>query len=186
MPTVRSDDYAGREAVEAPPHPPQSPRSTARLIKHGLDRVLALCALLVTSPLLAVTALAIRPHGPVLQRDRRLGEAGRTILVLSFAMSEEMRRSRAWGVAVATGLTALPQLWNVVRGDVSLVGPRPRSLDSAAPPARPGLTGLAQLEQLSRPLSVCEQLELDDQYARTWSLGLDARIVLRTVWRVLW
>jgi lipopolysaccharide/colanic/teichoic acid biosynthesis glycosyltransferase len=185
MPTVRSDDYAGHEAVEPPPPPPSSPRSAARLMKHALDRVLALCGLLVTTPLIAITALAIRRHGPILRRDRRLGEGGRTIVVLSFAITDEMCRSRAWRLAVAAGLTALPQLWNVVRGDISLVGPRPRSVDAAAPPCRPGLTGLAQLEQLSRPVTVCEQLELDDEYARTWSLGLDARIVLRTFWRVL-
>ncbi len=185
MPTVRSDDYAGRREVEGPP-PPPSPRSAARLVKHGLDRVLALCGLLVTAPLIAVTALAIRRHGPVLRRDRRLGEAGRSIVVLSFAITAEMCRSRAWRVAVRIGLTALPQLWNVVRGDISIVGPRPRPLGSSAPPARPGLTGLAQVEQIARPLTVGEQLELDDEYARTWSLGLDARIVLRTVWRVLW
>jgi lipopolysaccharide/colanic/teichoic acid biosynthesis glycosyltransferase len=184
MPTVRSDEYAGRKAVDVPPPPPR-PRSAARLIKHGLDRLLALCGLLVTSPLIAVTALAIRRHGPVLQRDRRLGEAGDTIAVLSFAITPEMCRSRAWRIAVNVGLTALPQLWNVVRGDMSIVGPRPRPLDSTPPPARPGLTGLAQVEQVARPLTVGEQLELDDEYARRWSLGLDARIVLRTLWRVL-
>lgn len=50
---------------------------------------------------------------------------------------------------------------------------------------RPGLTGLAQLEQLQRWLSLTEQLELDEDYARTWSLALDARIVWRTLWVVL-
>ena len=84
-----------------------------------------------------------------------------------------------------TGLTALPQLWNVVRGDMSIVGPRPRELGFEPPLVRPGLTGLAQLAQLERWLSVAEQLELDDEYARTWSLGLDARIVWRTMWCVL-
>jgi lipopolysaccharide/colanic/teichoic acid biosynthesis glycosyltransferase len=66
---------------------------------------------------------------------------------------------------------------------MSIVGPRPREPGFEAPPARPGLTGLAQLEQLDRWLSVAEQLELDETYARTWSLGLDARIVWRTFTR---
>ena len=57
--------------------------------------------------------------------------------------------------------------------------------DLAPPPVRPGLTGLAQLAQLERWVSVAEQLELDHEYARTWSLALDARIVWRTMWCVL-
>jgi lipopolysaccharide/colanic/teichoic acid biosynthesis glycosyltransferase len=84
-----------------------------------------------------------------------------------------------------TGLTALPQLWSVVRGEMSIIGPRPRETAFDPPPMRPGLTGLAQLEQLERWLSIAQQIELDAEYARTWSLALDARIVWRTMWCVL-
>ena len=86
---------------------------------------------------------------------------------------------------VVSGAAALPQLWGVVRGELSLVGPRPRELGLEPPPVRPGLTGLAQLAQLDGRLALADQLQLDDEYARTWSLGLDIRIAWRTIVRTL-
>jgi lipopolysaccharide/colanic/teichoic acid biosynthesis glycosyltransferase len=116
----------------------------------------------------------------------RVGEAGKVIVVRSFAVTDPMcSRSRAWRLVRGTGVTVLPQLWSVVRGDMSIIGPRPREAGSRPPLVRPGITGLAQLAQLERWLSVAEQLEIDDEYARTWSLALDARIVWRTMWCVL-
>jgi lipopolysaccharide/colanic/teichoic acid biosynthesis glycosyltransferase len=166
--------------------PPLRRRRGLRL-KHALDRVAAACALLVTAPVFLGIALALRLRGPgpVLVRRERAGEGGRLVLVRSFAITDELCRSRAWRLVASTGATALPQLWSVLRGEMSIVGPRPREVGFEPPPARPGLTGLAQLAQLDRWLSVAEQLSLDEEYARTWSLGLDARIVARTMWRVL-
>ena len=167
---------------------PPPRRSAARTVKHAFDRISAACGLLVTLPLLAMVALALRVRGSgaVLRRVERVGESGKVIVVRSFAVTEAMStRSRGWRMVRGAGLTVLPQLWNVVRGDMSIVGPRPRVLGVEPPLVRPGLTGLAQLAQLERWLSVAEQLELDDEYAHTWSLALDARIVWRTMWRVL-
>ena len=125
--------------------------------------------------MIAAVALALRLRGgPVLRREERIGHRGRPVVVRSFAIADEM-----WPARI--GVPALPQLWSVACGRMSIVGPRPREPGFEAPPARPGLTGLAQLEQLERWLSVAEQLELDDRYARTWSLGLDARIMWRTL-----
>jgi lipopolysaccharide/colanic/teichoic acid biosynthesis glycosyltransferase len=166
----------------------RSPRPRALWLKHAIDRVVAACGLIVTAPLLAGLAIALRLRGgePILRRDERLGQDGRLIVVLSFAVTEALcLRSRAWRLVAGSGMTALPQLWSVLRGDMSVIGPRPRDTDLPAPPMRPGLTGLAQLEQLERRLSISEQLRLDDDYARTWSLALDARIVWRTMWCVL-
>jgi lipopolysaccharide/colanic/teichoic acid biosynthesis glycosyltransferase len=163
-------------------------RSPALTVKHAFDRASAACGLIVTLPLLAAVALVLhfRATGPVLRRVERVGEHGRLIVVRSFAVTEAMcTRSRGWRLVRGTGLTALPQLWTVLRGQMSVIGPRPRDLGREPPLARPGLTGLAQLAQLERWLSVAEQLELDDEYARTWSLALDARIVWRTMWCVL-
>ena len=117
----------------------------------------------------------------MLRREERVGESGKAIVVRSFAVTEAMSDPVRWRMVRGVGLTALPQLWNVACGRMSIVGPRPREPGFEAPPARPGLTGLAQLAQLERWLSVAEQLELDDRYAHTWSLGLDARIVWRTL-----
>ena len=167
---------------------PAPRRSAARTLKHAFDRVSAACGLLVTLPLLAGVALALRVRGSgtVLRRIDRVGEGGKRIVVRSFAVTDAMcSRSRGWRLVRGTGLTVLPQLWNVVRGDMSIIGPRPREPGLEPPLVRPGLTGLAQLAQLERSLSVAEQLEFDDEYARTWSLALDARIVWRTMWCVL-
>jgi lipopolysaccharide/colanic/teichoic acid biosynthesis glycosyltransferase len=151
--------------------------------KYSIDRIAALCGLVVTAPLVAAIALALclSRERPVLRRTVLLGHHGRMVAVLSFAIPGE---PGVWRALDRMGIAALPQLWNVLRGQLSLVGPRPRTIDYPAPLARPGLTGLAQLEQLRRPLSPGELLELDDKYARSWSLGLDLRIVARTMWRV--
>ena len=170
------------------PDVPPAPRRTAPLlVKHALDRVIAASGLIVTAPLLAAVALGLRhATGRVLRRDHRLAEDGRLIVVRSFAITEDLRlRSRVWCIAASAGLAALPQLWSVLRGDMSVIGPRPREPGLTPPPMRPGLTGPAQLEQLRRWLPVAEQRELDADYARTWSLALDARIVWRTLWVVL-
>jgi lipopolysaccharide/colanic/teichoic acid biosynthesis glycosyltransferase len=192
---VRSQSrHAEGNARTAPPLPPTAgegprrPRTFALVLKHAIDRVLAACGLLVTSPLMAAVALALRYRvgGPVLRRADRVGENGRMIRVRSFAVTDELcRRSRAWRVVGGSGLTALPQLWSVLRGEMSIIGPRPREIGFPPPPMRPGLTGLAQLEQLERWVTASEQLELDDRYAYTWTLALDARIVWRTMWCVL-
>jgi lipopolysaccharide/colanic/teichoic acid biosynthesis glycosyltransferase len=174
-----------RASMPRTPEPP--PRRGGRRLKHVLDRVAAACGLVVTAPVLAGIALALRlwGPGPLLVRLERIGEQGRPLLVRSFAITDELCQSRGWRMVASTGATALPQLWSVLRGEMSIVGPRPREVGFEAPPARPGLTGLAQLAQLDRWLSVAERLELDEEYARTWSLALDARIIVRTIWRVL-
>lgn len=172
----------------ATPGVPTPARVTrGRTVKYVLDRVIGAVALLFTAPILALIALALLAARtrPLLQVDYRLGENGRMVALRSFAITEEQLRKRGWRLLVASGAAALPQLWNVVRGDLSLVGPRPRELGLEPPPVRPGLTGLAQLHQLDGWLALADQLQLDDEYARTWSLGLDARIAWRTVLRTL-
>jgi putative colanic acid biosysnthesis UDP-glucose lipid carrier transferase len=191
---VRSDRPQKQTVRRTHPLPPgsdldeQPPPSAALVVKHAIDRIVATCALIVTAPLLAIVALALRSRGPdpVLRREERLGEDGRLILLRSFAVTDDLcRESRFWRVVAGSGLTALPQLWSVLRGEMSIIGPRPRETGFDPPPMRPGLTGLAQLEQLERWLSIAQQIEFDAEYARTWTLALDARIVWRTMWCVL-
>ncbi len=157
------------------PTPSPAPSRRALVLKHALDRLIAAAGLLVTAPLIAGVALALRLRGgPVLHRRQRIGEGGRRFVLPTFAIPED-------GLLARLGVPALPQLWSVLTGRMSVVGPRPRVPGSEPPPARPGLTGLAQLEQLERWLSAADQLALDDRYAREWSLGLDARIMWRTL-----
>jgi lipopolysaccharide/colanic/teichoic acid biosynthesis glycosyltransferase len=170
MPVARTVDIERVRTHAEPPSPPPRPNPRALFVKRALDRVIALGGLVVMAPVFAGVALYLRLRGgPVLRREERIGYRGRPVLVRSFA------------VTGASAVGALPQLWSVACGRMSIVGPRPREPGFEAPPALPGLTGLAQLEQLDRWLSVAEQLELDETYARTWSLGLDARIVWRTL-----
>ena len=195
MAEVRSQSpHAERTAGRTPPFPPgpdeqaTPPRTAALTLKHVIDRVVAAGGLIVTAPLsiAVIVALFYGADGRVLRREQRAGEDGRPINLRSFAVTDELtRKSRFWRIVAGSGLTALPQLWSVLGGEMSIIGPRPRETGFTPPPMRPGLTGLAQLEQLERWLSITEQLELDDEYARTWSLRLDARIVWRTMWCVL-
>jgi lipopolysaccharide/colanic/teichoic acid biosynthesis glycosyltransferase len=144
--------------------------------------VLSACGLLVTAPLFVTVAFALHYRGGVVfARQPRLGEDGRRFELLAFPITPEMRRDGVWRLLASVGVDALPQLWNVLRGDLSLVGPRPRALDLPPPPARPGLTGPAQLAALAGPVSDDEMLELDAGYARDWSLAGDFRILLRTM-----
>ena len=187
------EDTAGMATTrtDTPGAAPEAGRPSAdtggRALKYVLDRVIAVLALLLTAPIVLALALALLTTRtrPLLRRDRLVGERGRTVILRSFAIGAERLRTRRWRLVVASGAAALPQLWSVVRGELSIVGPRPRELGLEPPPVRPGLTGLAQLRQLDGWLGLADQLQLDDEYARTWSYRLDARIAWSTVLRSL-
>jgi len=183
MATLRTE----RPGASRRSHRLPAPTPRGRKLKYVLDRVLGAIALLFTAPILLVLALVLLATRtrPLLDVDYRLGENGRMVALRSFAISPERLRKRRWRLVVVSGAAALPQLWSVVRGELSLVGPRPRELGLEPPPVRPGLTGLAQLAQLDGWLALADQLQLDDEYARTWSLGLDVRIAWRTIVRTL-
>jgi lipopolysaccharide/colanic/teichoic acid biosynthesis glycosyltransferase len=175
--------------IPVPPSGPDHPVPSigGRRIKYALDRVVAAVALLFTAPILALLAFSLWASRtrPVLRAERRLAEGGRTIVLYSFAIGAEHLRKRRWRVVMASGAAVLPQLWSVLRGDLSLVGPRPRELGLEPPPTRPGLTGPAQIQQLDGWVTLADQLQLDDDYARAWSLRLDLGIVWRTIVRTL-
>jgi lipopolysaccharide/colanic/teichoic acid biosynthesis glycosyltransferase len=174
--------------------------------KRWLDLTLAVPALILTLPVQAVVALAVRLRmgSPVLFTQERPGKDGRPFTLLKFRTmrTQDPRRGpegdadRLTGLGSmlrASSLDEIPSLWNVVRGDMSLVGPRPllvQYLDRYTPEqarrheVRPGLTGLAQISGRNA-LSWEEKLLLDVQYVDRRSMGLDLWIVLRTVWCVL-
>jgi lipopolysaccharide/colanic/teichoic acid biosynthesis glycosyltransferase len=175
--------------------------ATARALKRGIDVAGALALLVATSPLLLVAAIAIRRTmgSPVLFRQARTGRGGRTFTLLKLRtmtnagagdLSRDAQRLTPLGRFLrATSVDELPQLWNVLRGDMSLVGPRPL-LPSYLPrysPAQarrhevlPGLTGLAQVNGRNA-LSWEEKFALDVRYVDTWSLALDLSILRQTV-----
>ncbi len=190
------------------------------LAKNLLDRVAAFLGLLVLTPVLAVIAVSIKigdPTGPVFFRQPRVGHEGRTFRVWKFrTMTEDAEERKAsleelnqadgmlWKAPEdpritkvgrwlrVTSLDELPQLINVLKGEMSLVGPRPLPADSGdylgdvrrRLLVRPGITGLWQVSGRS-DLSWDEAVRLDLYYVDNWSLTYDLAILWRTIWVVL-
>jgi lipopolysaccharide/colanic/teichoic acid biosynthesis glycosyltransferase len=185
------------------------------LAKRILDVVCASVLLVGLLPILLLVALAVKlsSPGPVLLRQRRVGYLGREIRILKFRSMLEDRRhggsdimpplidrrqrhkspndpriTKVGRVLRRTALDELPQLWNIVRGDMSLVGPRPELPEVVASyepwqHARhlvmPGLTGWWQITRDDHSL-MCEATELDLYYVDHCSMALDLLILLRT------
>jgi lipopolysaccharide/colanic/teichoic acid biosynthesis glycosyltransferase len=161
------------------------------------DILVALAVLVVTAPLVAAVAAAVRLDigAPVLFRQRRIGLGGRPFTLYKFrtmrdgAGDDDARLTRLGRALRVLSLDELPQFWNVLRGDMSLIGPRPllpQYLDRYTPEqarrheVRPGITGLAQV--LGRNgLSWEERFALDVQYVDRHGLGLDVWILYRTI-----
>jgi lipopolysaccharide/colanic/teichoic acid biosynthesis glycosyltransferase len=174
-------------------------------VKRSLDLAGAGLALLLAGPLLFLAALAIKldDRGPVLYRQRRVGRHGkefdllklRTMVVgaeaqgAGWAVNEgDPRITRAGRVLRRLSLDELPQLWNVVRGEMSLVGPRPTlayQVERYTPRQRrrlevkPGITGWAQVQGRAR-VPWDDRIEFDVWYVEHRSLWLDLRILART------
>lgn len=177
------------------------------LVKRALDFLVAAISLVALSPVLAVVALAIRfsMGGPVVFRQQRPGLRGKPFDICKFRtmlderdpdgrpLSDAERTTWLGRILRSTSLDELPELVNVLRGEMSLVGPRPllmAYLDRyTADQARrhdvlPGITGWAQINGRNG-ISWEEKFELDAWYVDHWSLWLDFRILLLTLWKVL-
>ncbi|WP_433495628.1 sugar transferase [Micromonospora sp. CA-248089] len=185
---------------------PTPPASGAAAVKRGVDVVVSATALLVAAPVLAVVAVAVLlgMGRPIIFRQRRIGRHGREFTILkfrsmagggdSFSPGDDQARLTPLGRWLrATSLDELPSLWNILRGDMSLVGPRPfptsyRDLytprEFRRHDVRPGLTGLAQVNGRNA-LGWAERFAYDLHYVEHWSLRLDARILARTAVAVL-
>jgi exopolysaccharide biosynthesis polyprenyl glycosylphosphotransferase len=190
------------------------------LLKRTADVLLSITALLVTSPLLAAIALAIKldSPGPVFYLAPRMGLKGRRFQCCKFRtmvrgadqlkeklrehnerkgaffkLTADPRLTRVGRALRRYSLDELPQLWNVLRGEMSLVGPRPHPLDDVQRyqlehfqrlEITPGLTGLWQVTARRDP-SFERSMALDREYIGRWSLGMDFRILCKTIGAVL-
>ncbi|MFE2937546.1 sugar transferase [Streptomyces sp. NPDC059255] len=188
---------------------PPAPRRAGAVAKRLLDVVIAGQALLALSPVLAVCALAVRccDGRGVLFRQERVGQHGRPFTLLKFRTlrpSDDHESATRWNIAGdlrmspvgnflrRTSMDELPQLWNVLRGDMSLVGPRPerpffvanfsKTLPGYAARHRMpvGITGLAQVHGLRGDTSIEERSRFDNHYIDHWSLWQDICILVRT------
>lgn len=193
----------------------ETPLTGTRLLLKAIeDRVLATLILLMISPLLLIVALAIKldSPGPVFFRQARKGWSGRVFHIWKFrsmfvhqpksnvvqqASRNDPRITRVGAILRKTSLDELPQVFNVLRGEMSLVGPRPHAvqhdeeyskrIDSyfARHNIKPGITGLAQVRGLrgetSEISSMQQRIEADIEYINNWSLWLDLTILIRTL-----
>jgi exopolysaccharide biosynthesis polyprenyl glycosylphosphotransferase len=188
-------------------------RTISWSLKRAFDAVVALLALVLLSPILAVCALAVRLEGGrgVIFKQQRVGLDGRRFTILKFRSLEpsSARESRLnWNISDdprvgplgkllrLTSLDELPQLWNVLRGDMSLVGPRPerpffvhefterfpRYMARHRVPA--GMTGWAQINGLRGDTDISDRARFDNYYIENWSLWEDVKIILRTAGQV--
>jgi exopolysaccharide biosynthesis polyprenyl glycosylphosphotransferase len=184
-------------------------RGPARTIKRAFDISAAGAALVVLSPVLAAAAVAVRlESGPgVIFRQTRVGREGQPFELLKFRSmrpANETESQTQWNVASdsrvgpvgkllrRTSIDELPQLWNIFRGDMTVVGPRPErphfveqfstQSDRYAHRHRVkvGLTGFAQVSGLKGDTSIADRCRYDNFYIENWSLWLDIKIILRT------
>lgn len=176
-------------------------------IKSIADRVAAAIALIVLLPIIAVLAIAvyIRMGSPIVFSQLRPGAKGHIFTFYKFRtmtnerdaegnlLPDEQRLTRFGQFLRQTSLDELPQLWNVLKGDMSFVGPRPLLVayldrysaeQSRRHDVMPGITGLAQTSGRNA-LSWEEKFRLDVWYVDHWSLWLDLKILFLTVWKVL-
>jgi exopolysaccharide biosynthesis polyprenyl glycosylphosphotransferase len=195
-------------------------RFTDRIIKRAFDFVVSLAAILALSPLLLAAALAVRLSGPgpIFFRQARLGRNAHPFMIYKFrtmhhamtdkaasqlTQKDDPRVSRIGAFLRRTSIDELPQLFNVLKGDMSIVGPRPhapaaKAADSlywevdhrywARHSTKPGMTGLAQVRGHRGPTDrhedLLNRLQSDLEYVTNWSIWRDLRIIVATL-RVL-
>ncbi len=210
-------EVAGRPVLVLHRHPLKGAEAVLKLVE---DYAVAITALLLAGPAMLVVALALRiaGGGPVLFRQRRLGFNGRPFTIYKFrtlrvdpsddgsrgVVAGDPRCTRLGSLLRKTSLDELPQLFNVLRGEMSIVGPRPHVPNMQVGPGayaevvqayaarhqiKPGLTGWAQINGMRGGIDTLDRarqgVELDLFYIRNWSLWLDLRIILATAFRHL-
>jgi exopolysaccharide biosynthesis polyprenyl glycosylphosphotransferase len=198
-----------------------NPKGWQFALKHACDRVMAVTLLVVLAPLMLVTALAVKltSSGPVLFRQRRVGRDGKPFDLYKFrsmrspspreasgpgsmaflardtapgGVEGEDRRTPVGRVLRRCSLDELPQLINVLRGEMSMIGPRPERPEFVElfnddvtrygdrHRVKAGITGWAQVHGLRGQTSLAERVEWDNYYIANWSLGLDVKILALT------
>jgi exopolysaccharide biosynthesis polyprenyl glycosylphosphotransferase len=201
--------------------PPLNPRSWLFGVKHAMDRVLSAIGLLLIAPIFLGLALLVwlSSPGPIFFRQERVGRDAKIFDCLKFRSMRPRtesdapfelsagtapggiegldRRTLVGKIMRATSLDELPQLINVLRGDMSLVGPRPERPEfvevfegqieryGERHRVKAGLTGWAQVHGLRGQTSIADRAEWDNYYIENWTLALDVKILLLTVLAVL-
>src|SRR6185295_12675236 len=177
------------------------------MVKRAMDVAISLAALLPFLPLAAL-AIWLEDRGPIFYRQERMGLDGKSFMILKFrsmradaeassgpvwAIKDDPRRTRVGGFLRRWSIDELPQLWNVLAGDMSIVGPRPerptfvREFKHKIPQymlrhrVKAGITGWAQVHGWRGNTSIRKRIQYDLYYIENWSLGLDCKILWMTL-----
>jgi len=182
------------------------------VIKRTIDIVGSLCAILLFSPVMLITAIAVKlsSPGPLIYAQERVGLQNKTFRMYKFRSMEvqspkkergawtvqnDPRVTKVGKIIRRTSIDELPQLFNILKGDMSMVGPRPErpffveKFREEIPrymikhQVRPGLTGWAQINGYRGNTSIKKRIEYDLYYIENWTLGLDIKILFLTIFK---
>lgn len=180
------------------------------MVKRIFDVVFSLCSLCVLSPLFLIVAIAVKfnSKGPVIYKQERVGEGGKPFIMYKFrsmysenqyiddkkwTQKGDSRITRVGKIIRKTSIDELPQLYNILKGDMSLIGPRPErpyfvnKFRESVPKymikhhVRPGMTGWAQINGYRGNTSIVKRIEYDIYYVENWSVLLDIKIFFKTL-----
>ena len=181
-----------------------------KYIKRSLDLITALFLVIILSPIMLIAAIliAVNRDGPILFKQERPGKDGKIFTVNKFRtmstvlrdkngneLSDFDRMTKIGNILRKTSIDELPQLFNILKGDMSLVGPRPErpffveKFREEIPrymvkhQVRPGLTGWAQVNGYRGDTSIRKRIEYDLYYIENWSVGLDIKILFMTFFK---
>ncbi len=181
-----------------------------RFIKNLSDFIIAVIAIIITSPIMIITAIAIKltSPGPIIFKQERIGFHGKPFEMYKFrsmkvqnpddeksgwTTKDDPRKTRIGDFIRKTSIDELPQFFNVLKGDMSVVGPRPErpyfvdEFRKEIPKymvkhqVRPGITGWAQIHGCRGDTSIKKRIEYDIEYVENWHMGLDLGIMIKTV-----
>ena len=181
-----------------------------KVLKTISDYVIAIIAIIITSPIMIATAIAIKltSKGPVIFKQERIGYNGKSFMMYKFrsmkvqdpneeknkwTTPDDPRKTKVGNFIRKTSIDELPQFFNVLKGDMSVVGPRPErpyfvnEFKEKIPKymvkhqVKPGLTGWAQIHGCRGNTSIQKRVEYDIEYVEHWHLGLDLGIMIKTI-----
>ena len=180
-----------------------------KFLKYLSDYVIAIIAIIITSPIMILTAIAIKltSPGPIIFKQERIGHNSKPFMMYKFrsmkvqdpneeksewTTKDDPRKTRVGQFIRKTSIDELPQFFNVLKGDMSVVGPRPerpyfvQQFKETVPKymvkhqVKPGLTGWAQIHGCRGDTSITKRIEYDIEYVENWHMGLDLAIMIKT------
>lgn len=180
-----------------------------KFLKYSSDYIISIIAIIITSPIMIVTAIAIKltSRGPIIFKQERIGHNGKPFMMYKFrsmrvqdpgdeksewTTKDDPRKTMVGNFIRKTSIDELPQFFNVLKGDMSVVGPRPErpyfveQFQKEVPKymvkhqVKPGITGWAQIHGCRGDTSITKRIEYDIEYVENWHMGLDLAIMIKT------